>query len=156
MSQKLLLTDRIEQLLLPILADEGLELFEVVIAKSGHRGLVRIFISHPHRPVTLDDCHAVSQAIDLKMEVEDLFPQNAALEVSSVGLDRQLKRQKDFQYFMGEKVKVKTRQPVLDKKRFLGIISDCNDKTVTIKTSDERLINISYQNIAKAKLEISF
>ncbi len=157
MGENLSLVEEVKKLLAPILAGLGLELFEIEERKRGRNWLLRIFLTRPDGAVTLDDCQAVSRELDLKMEVENLFPEGAVLEVSSVGLDRPLKKQKDFNHFLGGDVKVKTTRLLDNQKIFLGRITACDADGVTLTLKKGGgMVTIPYAIIAKARLEIAF
>jgi len=151
------LVEKATLLLGPILEREGLELFELNYKRKQNRWVLEVFISRPGSGITLDDCQNVSRALSLELEVEDLFEDSAVLEVSSVGLDRSLKDQRDFQYFCGELVKIKSKKRLHDKRVFLGVIKSCDENAVTLGLTEEKLdVVIPYHEIAKAKLEVSF
>lgn len=140
----------IEEYALAVLEKMGMELFEVQFRREGHGWVVRLYIDR-EEGVTLDDCAAVSREIATWLEVEDLIEHAYHLEVSSPGLERPLRKMKDFVRFAGRKAKVKLREPLNEQKVFIGIIDQVDEKTVVLVV-DEKPVSLLFDNIAKARL----
>jgi len=114
--------------------------------------------------VTLDDCADLSREVDPLLEVEGLIPHAYRLEVSSPGLDRPLKKAADFVRFVGERVRVKSRDP-LDpdhrghaRKTFRGILQRADGESLTIAQQDKRggEVTFRYDELAEANLDPQF
>jgi len=140
----------IEEYALAVLEKMGMELFEVQFRREGHGWVVRLYIDR-EEGVTLDDCATVSREIGTWLEVEDLIEHAYHLEVSSPGLERPLRKMKDFARFAGRKAKVKLREPLNEQKVFIGIIDQVDEKTVVLVV-DEKPVRLLFDNIAKARL----
>lgn len=140
----------IEEYALAVLEKMGMELFEVQFRREGHGWVVRLYIDR-EEGVTLDDCATVSREIGTWLEVEDLIEHAYHLEVSSPGLERPLRKMKDFARFAGRKAKVKLREPLNEQKVFIGIIDQVDEKTVVLVV-DEKPVSLLFDNIAKARL----
>ncbi len=138
----------------PILKDEGLELVDVEYKKLGKTWTLRVFIDSK-QGVTVDNCQKVSRQISDLIEIDDLISNPFLLEVSSPGLDRPLKKEKDFLRFKNKVVQVKTFSPMENRKKFQGTIQDCKNQILFL---DEKgvSIEIALDKISKAKPIIEF
>ncbi len=143
---------------LPILVSMGLELVDIEFGRvSGSNAVLRLFIDKDGG-VTLDDCAGVSRELSLILDVEDVIACNYTLEVSSPGLDRPLKKQSDYDRFVGRLIKVRTYQPFLDdsgnkRKTFLGKLEGLVDGIVKMTLNEGQSASIPIERIAKANLE---
>jgi len=142
------------QLVEPILKVENLELVDVEYKKEGKHWYLRIFIDKISG-ITLSDCQKISHRIEDLIEIESLINQRYILEVSSPGLDRPLKKERDFLRNKDRKIRLATLSPIQDKKRFSGVIKDVQDDSLVLET-EGRLMRIPLTIITKAKLEIGF
>ena len=124
-----------EELVMPIIERFGYELWDVEYVKEGSDYYLRIY-ADKEGGFTVDDCEAVSRAIDPLLDEEDFIADAYILEVSSPGLDRPLKKEKDFLRYMGEPVEVKTYQAFEGRKEFTGILTDYNGDSFTIEEDD--------------------
>src|SRR5437764_14548186 len=112
--------ERVREIAERVAASSGLEVVEVELRGGGKARMLRIFIDKPDG-VTHEDCANLSREIGTILDVEDAIPGGSyTLEVSSPGLDRKLFKAADFERFQGSRVKLKTREPVNDKRQFEG------------------------------------
>jgi len=155
--------EKIERIVLPILADLGMELVELEYQKEGREWVVRIFLDKVGG-VNLDDCAIASREVGTLLEVEDVVPEAYRLEVSSPGLDRPLKKAVDFQRFVGELAKIKTFEKMdpdgrgQERKTFVGRLLGFEGGRVRILQLDKKGGEVSFdiEEIAKANLEPEF
>lgn len=145
-------TESIEGLIIPILDENRLELVDVEYKKEGRNWVLRIYIDKDGG-VTVDDCSLVSHQIEDLIDVEEIIATSYTLEVSSPGLDRPLKKEKDFLRFKGKRAHVTTYTPIYQQKNFRGILLDFKDDTLILET-DGRQVVIPRKQISKARLEI--
>jgi ribosome maturation factor RimP len=143
------LIDAITELTEPIIASEGLELIDVEYQKES-RGWVLRFYVDTEGGVTINHCSRLSQQIGDVLEVKDIIPHGYVLEVSSPGLNRILKREKDFIGSIGKTVKVKTCEPIEQRKNFQGTLIDCSHERVTLKIDSQDFV-IPLSLISKAQ-----
>ena len=129
----------------------GYELVDFEIINKGE--LLRIFIDKPGS-ITIDDCVAVTNQLKhiLTVEEEIIFDR---LEVSSPGINRVIKKLQDFERFKGEKIKIKTRSPVEERKNFTGTLRGTKKDLILIEFNNI-LLEISFDNIEKARLDLDF
>ena len=117
--------DTIWKMAEPVVLENGLELIDVEYVKEGAEWYLRLFLDKEgDEGVALDDCELISRKLSDLLETADPIAQAYRLEVSSPGIERPLKRTKDFQRFQGEKVQIKTFSDVEGKKQFIGILGD--------------------------------
>ena len=139
------------QLLTPIIADLGLECLGIEYAPSRGNSLLRLYIDAADRPVTLDDCEAVSREVSATLDVNDPITGRYTLEVSSPGLDRPLFTPAHFARFIGEQAKIALNLPVNSRRRLIGKIKAVEGDAITIE-QDGVDVTITHDNVQKAKL----
>lgn len=114
-------TREISQLIEPILDEMDVELVDIEYLSGHGRWIVRIYVDK-EGGITLDDCARVSREIGELIDIKDIIHHAYVLEVSSPGLNRPLKREKDFQRAIGKKVKAKMLVPLKGRKHFTGYL----------------------------------
>lgn len=124
----------------------GYELVDLELANRGR--LMRIFIDKADG-VDVEDCAAVSNHLTRLLVVEGV--EYDRLEVSSPGLDRPLKRPRDFTRFVGERVQVKVRLPLSGRRRFIGKLQTVGEVGIELDVDGE-LVSIAFSDIDKARL----
>ncbi|MGI6097771.1 MAG: ribosome maturation factor RimP, partial [Dethiobacteria bacterium] len=148
------ITAKIEGHALPIVESLGYELVDLELKKESGRWFLRFYIDKPEG-ITIGDCELVNRKLDHLLDQIDPIPVSFNLEVSSPGIERPLKKVKDFERFRGREVKLKTFTPLDGQKNFIGILQDSNKEFVTILETGgekEREIKIPLGMIAKANL----
>ena len=138
----------------PVLIAEGLELVDVEYKKEGKTWVLRIFIDK-EGGVSVEDCQKVSHLTGDLIDVEETITTPYNLEVSSPGLDRVLKREKDFLKFKGRRIRLNSLSPINNRRKFTGILKDFKDQNVILEF-DGKLIEIPLRQIGKANLVIEF
>ena len=124
-----------EKLIMPILSENGFELCDMEYVKEAGSFYLRAYIDK-EGGITIDDCELVSRAFSDILDKEDFIEDSYILEVSSPGLLRPLKKDRDFQRKMGEKVEIKTFAMTDGKKDFEGVLKAFDRETVTIETDE--------------------
>ncbi len=130
----------------------GMELVHLEYTGSPSGMVLRIFIDKPGG-VTIDDCAHISRIIGDLLDVKDPIPEHYTLEVSSPGINRPLVKTEDFDRFTGERVFIKTREPVQGRKRFKGILKGIERDIIKIDLDDGEY-EIPLDLIARARLDI--
>lgn len=143
-----------EKLLKPITDELGFEVVDIEYVKEGSDMYLRSYIDK-EGGITIDDCEAVSRRLDKLLDEENFITDPYILEVSSPGLGRQLKKEKDFIREQGKSVDIKCFKAVDKVKEFTGILKSHDDDTFTI-TTDKGDIVIERSNVAKISLSIDF
>ena len=116
----------------------------------GESALLRIFIEK-EEGISVDDCALVSRQIGAALDVEDIIPVAYILEVSSPGMDRVLFYPEQYQEYIGDKIKVRTRTRIDDRRNFKGLLVSADDSVVTVKVDNEEFA-IPYESIDRARL----
>lgn len=143
-----------EKLVTGIVSELGLELVDVEYVKEGSEFYLRYYIDKPGG-VTIDDCEAVSRRVSEKLDEADPISDAYILEVSSPGLGRQLKKDRDFTRSIGQDVDVKLFKQLDGQKEFTGRLESFDEGHVTISV-DETQVVFERSNIAKISLTIDF
>ena len=125
--------DELNALLMPLIADLGLELVGIEFSPGRGGSLLRVYVDAPERPVTIDDCERASREISALLDVNDPVAGRYTLEVSSPGLDRPLFTPAQFERFVGEEVKVNVNLPIDGRRRFHGTIKSVEADRITIE-----------------------
>jgi ribosome maturation factor RimP len=147
------LRDTLTGLLAPVVKAVGVELDDIEVIKMKGKILLRVYIDS-ESGVRIDDCERASREIEAVLDVEDPVPYSYVLEVSSPGLDRPLKKPKDFKRFSGKKVRLVTIEPVEKQNFFVGEIEIATDDNVVLLLPKDKKITIPYDNISRARLEV--
>ncbi len=145
------LRERVRSLADSVLEGTGIWVVDAEIAPAGRRTIVRLYIDKPGG-VTIDDCAETSRAVEDALDTEDVFSGSYVLEVSSPGLERPLRRIAEYQYFVGRRVRVVTRMPVLGTNAVVGEILEATETMVALKLDDGELLSLPFDTIANAHL----
>ena len=140
----------IREILEPSIVALGYELVAVELVGTGSDRVLRVYIDQADG-ITVDDCAKVSRQVSAVLDVEDPISGAYVLEVSSPGLDRPLVCAEDFERFKGSLVKVKTREAVLGRKNFTGLLSLASGDNVVVEVDGEPY-DINLANIDRARL----
>ncbi|WP_077367527.1 ribosome maturation factor RimP [Anaerosalibacter sp. Marseille-P3206] len=138
-----------------ITEQNGYELVDVEFVKEGPNHFLRIYIDKPGG-ITIDDCQIVSEAINKKLDEIDPIDVSYYLEVSSPGIDRPLKTDKDLNRNIGKDVEVKLYQNIEGKKKLIGELLFFDENIIRISDDELGEIEILKTNIAKINLAIRF
>jgi ribosome maturation factor RimP len=147
-------TQSVTELIEHGLLAKGLELVDVEFKKVGKNWVLRIYIDR-EGGVTLEDCQKVSRLAGDLIEVEDVIEPVYTLEVSSPGLNRVLKKEKDFLKYSGKQITVQCHAPMDGRKKFTGILTDFIDQSIHLDV-DGQQHTIPLSLVAKANLVIEF
>ncbi len=145
---------RTTELVTPIIEANNLELVDVEYVKEGADYYLRIF-ADKEGGIMIDDCEVVSRAMSDILDVEDYIDDAYILEVSSPGLTRPLKKEKDFARSIGKLVEIKTFAKVEDAKEFEGELTAYTEDTVTIVIDDSEIV-IDRKNISMIRLAFTY
>lgn len=155
MSKHEIYEQKATDLLEPVLRDMNFELVDVEYVKEGGNWYLRSYIDKPGG-ITVDDCEAVSRIFSEKLDQEDFIEDSYIMEVSSPGLDRPLKKEKDFARSLGKEVEIRTYRPIEKEKEFYGILRAYDDNSVTIEGDGHRQMEFLRKDIALIRLALDF
>ena len=146
------IVDRVRAMIDPIVLNEGMEVVDIEYRRESPGWVLRLILDK-EGGVTLDDCTRVSQEVGRSLDVEDVIQTPYTLEVSSPGLTRPLKTEKDFIKYRHRLVKMKTVDPIQNRRQFKGRLLGVSENGVEIEV-DGGIFRIPLVNVAKANLEI--
>lgn len=144
----------ITELAKPIVEDLNYELVDVEFVKEGANWYLRIYIDKSGG-IGIDDCQSVSEKISDILDEKDPIEQSYYLEVSSPGLERPLKTERDFIKYKGELVEIKVFQPIDGKKIFEGELVGLIDGNIVI-TQDGKTLEFEKNKVAIVKRAVKF
>jgi ribosome maturation factor RimP len=144
----------VETVVLPAAQAHGLTLVDLDVRGNGRRVAVRIYVDKPGG-VAIDDCKALSYEIGDLIDVSNLVPRSYDLEVSSPGLDRELRRDREFRWAAGRLVRVWTREPVDGHRELLGRLALVDEGSLFIATAaSDGTVQVPRSLLAKVRLEV--
>lgn len=149
------ITERVETLVQPVVHALGFELYDVEYAKEAGSMVLTLYIDAPGG-VSIDDCERVSRAVDPILDEVDPIMEAYFLSVSSVGLDRPIKKDKDFARNLGTRVTVKLYAPLHGKKEFTGRLSSYDAESFTLAVDEGESLLIRRKDAAKVQPYIDF
>lgn len=127
-------TEAVRALVQPYAEQLGLRIWDVTFTKEGTSWYLRIYIDKDGG-VNIDDCAAMSRAVDEPLDEADPIDQAYFLEVCSPGIERELRREEHFAAYIGQKVKVRLIRAVDGVREFSGVLKDFQDGVLTVETS---------------------
>ena len=155
MSKKETYEQKTEELLLPIMEEHHFELVDVEYVKEGSNWYLRAYIDKPGG-ITVDDCEAVSRRLSDLLDEKDFIDDAYILEVSSPGLGRPLKKEKDFARSIGEEVEIRTFRAIEHEKEFTGILKSYDKEKLVVELEDNEIMEFTRDNIALVRLAFDF
>lgn len=145
---------KLKEIVEPICEKYSYELVDLEYRREPHGWVLRVYIDKVGG-VTVEDCAYLSEKISKELDIKDPIPHSYILEVSSPGLDRPLKRKRDFERHMGEKVNITLLEEIEGKKKFEGKIFKVDESSITLKI-DDSFVTIPLEKIKKAMLIVEF
>jgi ribosome maturation factor RimP len=137
-------------------ADQGIEIVDVVLLGGGNSRVLRIFIDKPEG-VTHADCEYISLNVGTILDVEDVIPGgHYTLEVSSPGVERKLSKPREFERFVGQKVKLVLRSPVENQRHWIGALKDFSAGVITLEPTPGKSVQIPLEQVEKANLKFEW
>ncbi|HIT72914.1 ribosome maturation factor RimP [Tyzzerella sp. An114] len=146
---------KVEAILMPIIEEKNFELVDVEFVKEGPNWYLRIYIDK-EGGITIDDCEAVSRALEVELDKNDPIEQAYILEVSSPGIDRPLKKESDFAKYAGEIVDIKLYKAFEGSKEYQGALKGLENNIVTITDDNGKEISFDRKDIAGVRLAVIF
>ena len=144
-----------EALITPIVDEKGFELVDVEYVKEGSNWYLRAYVDK-EGGITINDLESVSRILSDKLDEEDFISDAYILEVSSPGLGRPLKKDKDFDRNMGNEIEVHLYRAVDRQKQLVGLLKAYNADTITIENEDGSETDIDRVNVSLVRLTIDF
>ena len=143
--------DELLRLVEPAVEALGYELIDLEFVPQGRDSVLRLFIDRP-QGVDLDDCAAVSKAVEARLDADDPIPGHYNLEVSSPGLDRILRKREHYERYLGSRVHVQLASPLDGRRRFTGALKAVNADAVTVEV-DRQDYTLPLRMIQRTRLK---
>jgi len=143
-----------EELVTPIIDENHFELVDVEYVKEGANWYLRIY-ADKDGGISIDDCVLISRALEAKLDADDFIKDAYILEVSSPGLGRPLKKEKDYQRSIGQSVDIKLYKAIDKQKEFTGILKEYSKERIilSIGGTDQEF---ETKSVASARLSLDF
>ena len=148
------ITDQVWAFAEPVVQAHGCSLWDVEYVKEGGDWFLRLYIDK-EGGVDINDCEAISRAVDPILDEKDPIPDSYSFEVCSAGLERELKRPSDFAQFLGSAVTVKLYKPVNGMKEQVGTLVSYEDGAVTIRQGETE-VRFEKPEVAQVRLRVEF
>ncbi|MBE5926836.1 MAG: ribosome maturation factor RimP [Lachnospiraceae bacterium] len=155
MAKREVYEQKTEELLMPIIEANNFELVDVEYVREGSNWYLRAYIDK-EGGINIDDCELVSRALSDKLDEKDFIEDAYILEVSSPGLGRPLKKDKDFTRSIGELIEIKLYRAIDKQKEFEGVLTEFTKDTITIQYEDGEEAVFNRNDIALVRLAIDF
>ena len=146
---------RTEELLIPILEKYEFELVDVEYVKEAGTWYLRAYIDKPGG-IAINDCEVVSRELSDLLDQKDFIDDSYILEVSSPGLGRPLKKERDFARSIGAEVEIRTYRMVEGRKEFTGVLEEYDSESVTVSYEDGTKQNFDRKEIGLIRLAFDF
>ncbi|MEW5250172.1 ribosome maturation factor RimP [Microbulbifer discodermiae] len=143
--------EQLEELLAPVVASLGCELWGIDYQTHGRNALLRIYID-ADRGIAVEDCEKVSRQASAVLDVEDPISGRYTLEVSSPGLDRPLYRLEHYQRFVGSRIDVRLRMPLEGRRKWQGLLAGVEGEEVVLRIDDENEYLLPIDSIERANI----
>ena len=143
------ITEKVAELALPVVEEEGCSLWDVEYVREAGSWYLRVFIDRPEG-VGIEDCQSLSEKLEKLLDERDVIPEQYILEVSSPGLDRVLKKPRDFERERGKQVDVSLYEPLDGEKVIVGTLDGYDGKALTLEGREP----IPKGKIAQVRLHI--
>ena len=146
--------ETVRQFAEPVVQAHGCSLWDVEYVREGADWFLRLYIDKPGG-VDINDCEAISRAVDPILDEKDPIPDSYSFEVCSAGLERVLKRPGDFEQFLGSTVLVRLYKPVDGRKEVVGTLTGYEDGAVTVTVNDSP-VRFEKNEVALVRLYVEF
>jgi ribosome maturation factor RimP len=155
LSKREVYEQKCEELIAPIIDEHKFELVDVEYVKEGSNWYLRVYIDKPGG-ITVDDCEVVSRRFSDILDAEDFIEDAYIFEVSSPGLGRPLKKDKDFNRSIGEEVDIKLYKAINHSKDYTGLLKSFDKDTLVIELETGEEITFNRSDIALVRLSFDF
>lgn len=137
----------------PLILNAGLELYDIEYVKESVGNILRVYISKENGNVGIEDCEAVSKLISDKLDELDPIEDSYFLEVSSPGIDRPFKKEKDYEKNLGETIEVKFYGSYKGKKTLTGKLLSYDENKIKVQTERE-VEDLDRESISAVRLSL--
>lgn len=149
---KTVLIEQVARVAQPVLEEHGAELVDLQFVHEHGQWVLRFFLDKAGG-ISLDDCAAISEHVGRVLDATDLITQSYALEVSSPGINRPLKKESDYRRFIGERVDVTLYAPMNGRRHFRGTLQSVEEGRVVVQEAPDQAFALPLTDVAKARLD---
>ncbi len=143
--------EQIEKIILPVAEKENVDIVDIEYVSENGQKILRIYIDHPDG-VNLDLCTKMSHLFGTEIDKNDPITEHYILEISSPGIDRILKKEKDFLRFKGFNIKVTTLVAIKNQKHFKGTLAAVGNNKIVVDDVTNGISEIEIKNILRAQV----
>ncbi len=155
MAKKESYEQKTEELIMPLIQANSFELVDVEYVKEGSSWYLRVYIDK-EGGITVEDCELISRAYNEILDKEDYISDAYIFEVSSPGLMRPLKKDKDFDRSIGKRIEIRLFKAVNKVKEMEAVLTAYDKDTITVLTDDEETITFNRTDLALVRLAFEF
>jgi ribosome maturation factor RimP len=156
MADRASVVEKIQEIAERVGASAGIDIVDVQLLGGGGTRVLRLFIDKPEG-VSHADCELMSHQLGTILDVEDIIPGGKyTLEVSSPGVERKLSRPSEFERFTGQKIKVTLKEPVEEKKHWMGVLAAFAEGQVTLEAAPGKTIQFPLEQVERANLKFEW
>lgn len=155
MSETKKIINEVSPLVEGFLHESGMEMVDLEFRFESGRWTLRIFIDK-EGGVTVDDCANVNKELGYLIEAKNIIDYHYVLEVSSPGLNRPLKKEKDFMRSIGKMIKLELARPVNKRSKFSGRLTNVREGMISLSVDDGGLVELPLREIDKARVKYEF
>ena len=145
-------TDTVEALARPIVEEQGCSLWDVEYVKEAGVWYLRLYIDK-EGGVSIDDCVELTHAVTKPLDEADPISQSYMLEVSSPGVERELKKDAHFERYINSDVMLRTIRPIENVRDFNGVMTNYDNGNITVRLKDGKEITINKKDTSYVKLD---
>lgn len=143
---------KVEEIVAPFAAELSVELWDITFTKEGTDWYLRIYIDK-EGGVSIDDCVDLTHAVTKPLDAADPIAQSYMLEVSSPGVERELKKDRHFEKYIGSAVMARTIRPIDGVRDFNGTLLSYENGEITIELKDEKRVSFTKKEASYVKLD---
>lgn len=147
--------EQLENLINPLLEQRGMELVDLEVSRQKKRMLIRFFIDRLEGGITVDELAEVNQEMSAILDLNVDIDKSYILEVSSPGLNRRIRKLKDFKKYLNQILQVETLEKIQGRKNFRGVLVGADESGITLVIDKESFF-IPHHQIKRANLEYRF
>lgn len=149
------INQKIRDVVIPILKNIDLELYDIEYIKEDKNWFLRVYINKVNGEVDIDDCGRASEALSIELDKIDPIPNAYFLEVSSPGAERELRNEQEILNSINRNIMITTNEKINNKMVFEGVIEKFENNIITI-TSGKTKVDIPYDKVVNIRLAVVF
>lgn len=153
------MNEKLETLIKPVVEQLGFILYEVVYEKEGNDWFLRVIIDSDEREITLDDCVAVTEALNPILDEEDPIKNEYMFEVASAGAEKELRSVEEYKKSIDKYICIKVKEVVENLDEVYGTLVEVGDADLSVKVNFKgrmKNVKICFDNIEMIRLAVKF